>query len=101
MSHKTYNVYIMASRPKGGTLYVGVTSNLIKRVMQHKKLLEGGSDFVDRYMVNQLVYYEAYDNPSDAITREKRLKTWQRAWKIRLIEESNPEWKDLFHQLYI
>ena len=89
-------VYILASRPKG-TLYIGVTSNLIQRVWEHK------SDFVDgftkQYQVHDLVWYEVHDSMESAISREKALKKWNRAWKIRLIEEGNPEWLDLYEQI--
>ena len=84
---KYYYTYIMASR-YNGTLYVGVTSNLIKRIWQHKhNLVEG---FTKKYNVKNLVYYEVHDTPESAITREKHIKKWRRAWKLRLIEEKNP-----------
>jgi putative endonuclease len=82
----------MASK-RHGTLYIGVTNNIIKRAYEHKHgLLEG---FTKRYNVNKLVYYEMTDDVSYAITREKRLKTWKRAWKLELIESANPEWREL------
>jgi putative endonuclease len=89
-------VYIMASR-KNGTMYVGVTSNLLQRTYQHRNHLVEG--FTDKYRVVNLVYFETYDDLKMAIAREKQLKRWRRAWKINLIEKDNPEWKDLFDQL--
>ncbi|MBY0273210.1 MAG: GIY-YIG nuclease family protein [Alphaproteobacteria bacterium] len=89
-------VYILASR-KNGTLYTGVTSNLIKRVYEHKEKVFGG--FTAEYNVNLLVYYEMHEEISEAILREKRIKKWRRAWKLELIEKENPYWKDLYEQL--
>ncbi len=90
---KQYYVYILASK-KNGTLYIGVTNNLLKRVYEHKNnLIEG---FTKKYSVHNLVYYEVYSNIYDAIAREKRMKKWKRKWKIELIEKSNPQWMDLF-----
>jgi len=90
---RQYYVYILASKPKG-TLYIGVTNSLAHRVWQHKRgLVEG---FTKRYGVHRLVYYEVFARPGEAIQREKRLKKWNRAWKIRLIESTNPEWEDLY-----
>ena len=89
-------VYILASQRKG-TLYIGVTSELVKRVYEHKQDVIDG--FTKKYSVHNLVYYEAHDNIEEAITREKQLKKWNRAWKIRLIEEMNPEWDDLYNQI--
>lgn len=89
-------VYILASK-KNGTLYVGVTSDLIKRVWQHKNdLVEG---FTKRYLVHTLVYYEIHETMESAIAREKNIKAWKRAWKIELIEKNNLEWSDLYHAL--
>ena len=88
--------YILASQ-KNGTLYIGVTSDLIKRIYEHKsKEIKG---FSSKYNVTQLVYYEIYFDIRDAILREKRLKKWNRAWKLRLIERDNPHWKDLSESL--
>ena len=88
-------VYILASKPNG-TLYVGVTSNLVQRVWQHKNdLVEG---FSKRYSVHMLVWYEAHESMESAIMREKMLKRWKRAWKIRLIQEANPKWADLYDE---
>ena len=88
-----YYVYILASK-RNGTLYTGVTNDLIRRVTEHKNgQVEG---FTKKYQVNQLVFYEDTNDIDTAITREKQLKRWKRAWKLRLIEESNPEWRDLY-----
>ena len=93
---KEFYVYILASK-RNGTLYTGVTSNLIKRIWQHKnELVEG---FSKKYNVKNLVYYETHSNVESAITREKRIKKWQRAWKLRLIESKNPDWKDLYEEI--
>ena len=90
---KEYYVYILTSK-KNGTLYVGFTSDLIKRVWEHKnKLVEG---FTLKYGVDILVYYEIFQDPVNAIEREKRLKKYKRKWKIDLIEIDNPEWIDLY-----
>ncbi|WP_264017905.1 GIY-YIG nuclease family protein [Halomonas qinghailakensis] len=86
-------VYIMASG-KRGTLYIGVTSNLAQRVWQHKQQLYEG--FTAKYVINQLVYVEQASDMEAAIKREKQLKKWNRAWKIQLIENHNPHWKDLY-----
>ncbi len=86
-------VYILASK-RNGTLYVGVTSDLLRRTGLHKQDLIDG--FTKRHGVHLLVYYEAHKTMPDAIRREKQLKKWDRAWKMRLIETSNPEWQDLF-----
>ena len=91
-----YYVYIMASK-RNGTLYIGVTKNLIKRVYEHKHNLV--ESFTKKYNVHKLVYYEYTEDVISAIEREKRLKTWQRQWKLRLIEEMNPEWSDLYDEL--
>ena len=93
---KQYFVYILASK-RNGTLYTGVTSNLLKRVYEHKNnLIEG---FTKKYNVHTLVYYEAYNDIYDAIAREKNIKKWKRQWKIELIEKSNPKWEDLYYSL--
>jgi putative endonuclease len=90
---RTYWVYILAS-DIGGTLYVGVTNDLVRRVYEHRTdAIEG---FSRRYAVHRLVYYEQFDQIEFAIQREKRLKKWNRAWKIALIETTNPNWIDLF-----
>ena len=93
---KTPCVYILASKPNG-TLYVGVTSNLPQRVWQHKNdLVEG---FTKRYHVHTLVWYEVHESIEATITREKAIKKWNRAWKIGLIEGSNPSWSDLYGEI--
>jgi putative endonuclease len=89
---KRYAVYILASQ-KNGTLYIGVTGNLVQRVEHHKALAVPG--FTQRYRVTKLVYVEIFADVHEAIAREKQLKGWNRAWKIRLIEQSNPNWDDL------
>ncbi|MBW8186305.1 GIY-YIG nuclease family protein [Shewanella nanhaiensis] len=89
-------VYILASK-RNGTLYVGVTSDLVKRIWEHKEHLVEG--FTKKYSVTQLVHYEITDTMQSAFTREKQLKNWQRQWKINLIEEHNPEWSDLFYEI--
>ena len=91
-----YYVYIMASR-KHGTLYIGVTSNLIARAYQHRTGIVAG--FTRRYHVHLLVWFECYDDPLTAIAREKELKKWRRDWKINLIQATNPEWVDLYEAL--
>ena len=93
---KDYHVYIMASK-KNGTLYIGVTSDLIKRVYEHKNNLAEG--FTKQYSVHNLVYYEQTDDVYSAIEREKQLKRWHRDWKINLIEKDNPGWRDLYDDI--
>ena len=89
-------VYMLASR-RNGTLYVGVTSDLIKRIREHKNdVVEG---FTEKYRVHSLVWYELHDTMESAIARQKAMKEWKRAWKIRRIEETNPEWKGLYDLL--
>ena len=90
---KTGYVYILASG-RNGTLYIGVTSNLARRVYEHKHHLVDG--FTKTHDVTHLVWFEQYDNISDAILREKRMKKWNRQWKLRVIEGLNPNWDDLF-----
>lgn len=89
-------VYLMASK-RNGTLYVGVTSDLVQRVWQHKNDVFDG--FTKRYGVHTLVWYETCGSMETAITREKAIKEWKRAWKIRLIEENNPDWHDIYEDL--
>ncbi len=89
-------VYIMTNAPFG-TLYIGVTSDLARRVWQHRN--GTGSDFCKRYGLTRLVYCEFHDRIEDAIAREKAMKAWQRQWKTRLIERTNPEWNDLFEHI--
>ena len=93
---KAYCVYILASA-RNGTLYVGVTSNLLQRVWQHKEGLADG--FTKKYEISSLVWYEQHDSAESAITREKQIKKWNRMWKIRLIEATNPYWNDLYSGL--
>ena len=89
-------VYILSNK-KNGTLYIGSTSDLIKRVWQHKnKLIEG---FTKRYSISNLVYFEQFNEIFEMAQRERRLKEWKRAWKINLIEKQNPQWKDLYMSL--
>ena len=93
---KTYYTYILASK-RNGTLYAGVTSDLIKRVFQHRTDQVGG--FTRKYKVHWLVYFEQHVDVIAAIHREKRLKEWQRKWKLALIEKSNPLWMDLYFEI--
>ncbi len=93
---RQYCVYILASR-KDGVLYIGVTNDLIRRVFEHKNNQVEG--FTKRYNVHRLVYFEMTSDVNAAIGRERALKKWNRAWKIRLIEKVNPEWKDLYPEL--
>jgi putative endonuclease len=89
---REYHVYILASKPNG-TLYIGMTNNISRRMWEHRQdLCEG---FTKKYNVHQLVYCESFPRPRDAIQREKQLKKWNRAWKIRLLESVNPTWADL------
>jgi putative endonuclease len=91
-----YFVYILASK-KNGTLYIGVTNNLLNRIHQHNtKQVKG---FTEKYSVNHLVYFEQYRNIGDAINREKQMKRWKRQWKINLIKKDNPQWNDLSEKL--
>ncbi len=95
---KSYFVYILASR-RNGTLYVGVTNELGRRVWEHR---EGtASSFTRKYGVKLLVHYEVFDEIADAINRETRLKKWNRRWKLELIEKANPDWKDLYAEVAI
>ena len=96
MNVKTPCIYILASGMKG-SLYVGVTSNLAQRVWQHKN--EIGSKFTGKYDIHRLVWYEVHESMESAIAREKAIKKWRREWKVRLVEESNPSWVDLYEGL--
>lgn len=89
---RTYYVYILASQ-RNGTLYIGVTNNLLRRVFEHKNKFNRG--FTNEYNVNKLVYFEETNDIREGIRREKQLKKWNRDWKLRLIEEANPNWNDL------
>ncbi len=91
-----YYVYILASAPNG-TLYIGVTNDLLRRVYEHREALADG--FTKRHGARTLVYYEMHDRPEQAIRREKTLKSWNRDWKIALIERDNPQWIDLWNGL--
>jgi putative endonuclease len=92
----SYYVYILASRP-GGAIYVGVTSDLVRRVYEHKNNLVGGH--TKQYGIDRLVYFETYETAYQAIQREKNIKHWPRAWKTRLIGQSNAEWRDLYDEI--
>ncbi len=89
-------VYILASK-RNGTLYIGVTSNLVKRIWEHKENLAPG--FTKKYTVHKLVWYELHATMELACTKEKALKNWKRQWKLKLIEKSNPSWKDLYQYI--
>ncbi len=91
-----FYVYILASK-RNGTLYIGVTNDLIGRVYEHKNSFIRG--FTEQYGVHKLVYYEQCESVESAIQREKQLKVWHRKWKVRLIEEKNPTWKDLYDEI--
>jgi len=93
---KQYYVYILASK-KNGVLYIGITSGLVKRVYEHKNNLIIG--FTKKYHVHKLVYYEEINDVYTAITREKQIKKWNRAWKVQLIEKNNSDWGDLYYNL--
>jgi len=93
---KNYYVYIITNKPRG-TLYIGITNNLVRRGYEHRNDLIDG--FTKKYNLNKLVYFEVFNRIEDAILREKRLKKWNRKWKIDLIEKVNPEWIDLYGQL--
>jgi putative endonuclease len=96
MSPKSYYVYILASK-RNGTLYIGITSDLKKRIFEHKnELIEG---FTKKYKIHDIVYYEETNDVKSAIEREKSLKKWKRSWKLALIEKENPSWKDLYYLL--
>lgn len=94
---KQYFIYILASE-RNGTLYIGVTKNLLNRNFQHK-IKNDKNSFTAKYNVNKLVYYEVYKYVNDAIVREKQLKNWKREWKMELIEKENPHWRDLFDDM--
>ena len=96
MSSDLSYVYILASK-RNGTLYVGVTSDLVKRISEHRQKIIFG--FTAKYNVTQLVYYEVFTNIEAAILREKVIKKWKRDWKLALIEKNNPTWKDLFAEI--
>ena len=93
---RRFFVYMLASR-RNGTLYLGVTNSLARRVFEHRNGC--GSQFARRYGVTMLVWYEVYERADEAISREKDIKKWRRSWKLRLIEEMNPDWRDLYQTL--
>lgn len=93
---RSYAVYIMASK-KDGILYVGVTNDLVRRVLEHKARETEG--FTKKYFVTKLVWFDVTNDVAAAIQKEKQIKAWKRSWKIRLIEEANPGWKDLYETL--
>lgn len=94
---KSYWVYILCSK-RNGTLYVGITNDLVRRIYEHKeKLIDG---FTKTYNVTKLVHVEGFQDVTAAIHREKCLKKWKRAWKLHLIEEHNPEWRDLYEDIF-
>ena len=93
---KQYYVYILASK-RNGTLYIGLTNNLLRRIYEHKNdIIEG---FTKKYSVHNLVCYEKHNDINRAINREKQIKKWERQWKINLIQKFNPEWNDLYYDL--
>ena len=94
---KEYYVYILASK-RNGTIYIGVTNNLKKRIYEHREGLIGG--FTKKYNVKILVYFESVSDINSALIREKQLKKWERKWKLELIEKKNPEWKDLYEEFF-
>jgi putative endonuclease len=98
LTDKNYYLYIVASK-KNGTLYIGVTGDLVKRTYEHKQNAIDG--FTKKYNVHNLVYYETYKDIEEAILREKQMKKWNRKWKVRIIEENNPEWKDLYKEVIL
>ncbi|CAN7751019.1 GIY-YIG nuclease family protein [Bradyrhizobium sp. LjRoot220] len=92
----SYYVYILASR-RDGAIYVGVTNDIVRRVYEHR--IKAVPGFTSKYNITQLVWFEAYDDPTSAISREKELKKWKRRWKTELIEAQNPLWKDLYESI--
>ena len=93
---KPFYVYILASK-RNGTLYTGSTDDLSRRIWEHREKIRKG--FTSRYDVNRLVWFEPHETRESALTREKQIKKWNRAWKVRLIEETNPDWNDLYETL--
>ena len=92
----SYYTYILFNQ-RNGTLYVGVTADLVKRVYEHKHHIFKG--FTEKYNIDKLAYYEIHQDINEAIRREKQLKAWKRSWKLELIEQNNPDWKDLYHEI--
>ena len=93
---KNYYVYILRSK-RNGTLYTGVTSDIVKRVYEHKQNVVEG--FTKKYNIHMLVWYEIHDSAESAINKEKQIKKWKRTWKLKLIEKDNPEWIDLYESI--
>ena len=91
-----YYVYILASR-RDGAIYVGITNDLVRRVYEHR--IKAVPGFTTKYNITRLVWFEIYDDPVSAISREKELKKWKRDWKVQLIEKDNPDWDDLFESI--
>jgi putative endonuclease len=94
----SYYVYIIASR-RDGAIYIGVTNDIVRRVYEHR--IKAVPGFTSRYNITRLVWFEIYDDPITAISREKELKKWKRSWKVQLIEKDNPEWNDLYESICI
>ena len=94
----SYYVYIIASR-KDGAIYIGVTNDIVRRIFEHRARAAPG--FTTKYNITRLVWFEIYDDPVSAISREKELKKWKRSWKVQLIEKDNPEWNDLYESICI
>ena len=94
----SYYVYIIASR-RDGPIYIGVTNNIVRRIYEHR--IKAVPGFTSRYNITRLVWFEIYDDPITAISREKELKKWKRSWKVQLIEKDNPEWNDLYESICI
>ena len=92
----SYYVYILASR-KDGAIYIGVTNDIVRRIYEHRTRVFKG--FTSRYNITRLVWFEIYDDPISAISREKELKKWKRSWKVQLIEVQNPRWDDLYESI--
>ena len=97
MKTKQFYVYILCSK-RNGTLYIGVTSDLVKRIYEHKNDLVDG--FTKKYGIHGLVWYETHHSAESAITREKQMRKSKRAWKLKLIEQNNPKWNDLYENIY-
>ncbi len=93
---QTYFVYILTNIPRG-TLYVGVTNDLVRRIYEHREGVVPG--FTQRHKLKMLVHFERYDDPTTAIQREKNIKHWSRVWKLKLVESSNPQWRDLYKDI--